>query len=97
MSILTASELRKFYGDREVLSGVTFNVEPEEKVALIGRNGTGKTTLLRLLAGLDEPDAGAVARARWAKAGYLAQIPTGPVEADVFAYAQSGAADIHAL
>jgi len=91
MAILTASDLSKRYGAEPILRGVTFSVEPEEKVALIGRNGSGKTTLLRLLAGLDEPDAGSVSHARWAKIGYLAQIPTGPGDADVFAHALSGA------
>src|SRR5256886_15608006 len=97
MAILTASDLSKRYGAESILRGVTFSVEPEEKVALIGRNGSGKTTLLRLLAGLDEPDAGSVSHARWAKIGYLAQIPTGPGDADVFAHALSGAADVRAL
>src|SRR5213596_1843357 len=97
MAILTASDLSKRYGAEPILRGVTFSVEPEEKVALIGRNGSGKTTLLRLLAGLDEPDAGSVSHARWAKIGYLAQIPTGPGDADVFAHALSGAADVRAL
>src|SRR5207249_6760554 len=97
MAILTASDLSKRYGAESILRGVTFSVEPEEKVALIGRNGSGKTTLLRLLAGLDEPDAGSVSHARWAKIGYLPQIPTGPGHADVFAHALSGAAAPRAL
>jgi ATP-binding cassette subfamily F protein 3 len=97
MSVLTASGLRKFYADRLVLSGVTLSIEQEEKVALIGRNGSGKTTLLRLLAGLDEPDGGSVARARWVRVGYLAQIPTGSDDVDVFSHALSGAANVRAL
>src|SRR2546428_441714 len=97
MAILTASDLSKRYGAEPILRGVTFSVEPEEKVALVGCTGRGKATLLRLLAGLDEPDAGSVSHARWAKIGYLAQIPTGPGDADVFAHALSGAADVRAL
>jgi len=97
MAILTASNLSKRYGVEPVLRGVTFSVEPEEKVALIGRNGSGKTTLLRLLAGLDEPDGGDVARVRWARVGYLEQIPAGPADVDVFSHALSGAADVQAL
>src|SRR5712692_8012780 len=97
MAVLTVSNLTKSYGDVPVLRGVTFSVEPAEKVALIGRNGSGKTTLLRLLAELDEPDAGSVSKARWAKLGYLSQIPTGPGDAEVLSYALSGAADVQAL
>src|SRR5438132_11919000 len=97
MAILTASDLSKRYGAEPILRGVTFSVEPEEKVALIRRNGSGKTTLLRLLAGLDEPDAGSVSHARWAKIGYLAQIPTVPGDADVSAHALSGGADVRPL
>src|SRR3989442_11204008 len=97
MSILTASNLSRRYGVEPVLRGVTFSVEPQEKVALIGRNGSGKTTLLRLLAGLDEPDGGDVARVRWARVGYLEQIPAGPADVDVFSHALSGAADVQAL
>src|SRR5438445_9603548 len=97
MAILTASNLSKRYGVEPVLRGVTFSVEPEEKVALIGRNGSGKTTLLRLLAGLDEPDGGDVARVRWARVGYLEQIPAGSADVDVFSHALSGAADVQAL
>src|SRR5947209_19939201 len=97
MAILTASDLSKRYGAESILRGVTFSVEPEAKVALIGRNGSGKTTLLRLLAGLYEPDAGRVSHARWAKIGYLAQIPTGPAESEGFAHALSAAADVRAL
>jgi ATP-binding cassette subfamily F protein 3 len=97
MAVLTSSNLTKSYGPTPVLSGVTFSVESAEKVALIGRNGSGKTTLLRALAGLEEPDSGSVSRTRWAKVGYLAQIPTGPSDAPVLPYVLSGAADVHAL
>src|SRR2546427_9991408 len=97
MAILTASNLSKRYGVEPVLRGVTFSVEPEEKVALIGRNGSGKTTLLRPQGGLGGPDGGDVARVRWARVGYLEQIPAGPADVDVFSHALSGAADVQAL
>ncbi|HEU5298485.1 MAG TPA: ATP-binding cassette domain-containing protein, partial [bacterium] len=67
MPILTVSELTKAFGGELLLEDVTFSVEPKEKVALVGRNGTGKTTLLRILGGLAEPDRGAVSLATWAR------------------------------
>src|SRR3990170_7920 len=78
MPILTVSNLTKAYAGEAVLQGVSFAIEPKEKVALVGRNGTGKTTLLRLLAGLEDADAGAVTQTPWAKVAYLAQIPEAP-------------------
>src|SRR5574337_656096 len=89
MAILTSSDLAKSHGATPVLRSVTFSVESAEKVALIGRNGSGKTTLLRLLTGLEDPDRGSVSRARWAKVGYLAQIPTGPGDVSVLSHVLS--------
>src|SRR3990170_6322687 len=97
MPILTVSELTKSYGGELLLDGVTFSVEPKEKAALVGRNGTGKTTLLRIAAGLVDGDGGAVSLASWARAAYLAQIPEGPEDATVWSYVLTGAADVHAL
>ncbi len=58
MLVLTVTDVAKSYADLEIFRGVSFAIEPGEKVALIGRNGTGKTIILRLLAGVDEPDRG---------------------------------------
>jgi ATP-binding cassette subfamily F protein 3 len=97
MPILTASNLTKTYAGEPVLRGVSFAIEPKERVALVGRNGTGKTTLLRLLAGLDDADAGAVTQSPWAKIAYLPQIPEASGDLTVWEHVLSGAADIHAL
>ncbi len=97
MPILTVADVAKSYADLEILHGVSFAIEPGEKVALIGRNGTGKTTILRLLARLDEPDRGRVGLASWARPAYLPQTPEGPSAATVMAHVLSGAADVHAL
>ncbi len=75
MPVLSVSNLTRAYGDTTVLAGVSFGVEPGEKLGLVGRNGVGKTTVLRLLAGLDHADGGAVSLRPGARAGYLAQIP----------------------
>ena len=76
MPLLLASGLSQSYGDARVLTDVSLALEPGEKAALVGRNGVGKTTLLRLLAGLEVPDQGTRALSGGATVGYLPQDPT---------------------
>jgi len=72
--MLTAHQLSKSYGIHTVLQDVSFSVNPGERVGLIGPNGCGKTTLMRILAGLEQPDQGTVAHASSGlRIGYLAQ------------------------
>jgi len=61
MSALAARGIRKSFGRRHVLTGVDLKIMPGELVAVVGENGTGKTTLLRILTGDLRPDAGSVA------------------------------------
>src|SRR3954469_8191986 len=60
MPLLQVNELRKRYGDQEVLRGVSLSLEPGECHGLLGPNGAGKTTTLRLCLGLSDPDAGEI-------------------------------------
>jgi ABC-type polar amino acid transport system ATPase subunit len=60
MSVLRAYDIVKWYGDVEVLRGVTFEVEPGQVKVIIGPSGSGKSTLLRILASLELPDRGDV-------------------------------------
>jgi macrolide transport system ATP-binding/permease protein len=69
--IISARDLTKVYGTRRVLDGVTLSASPGQRIGLIGENGVGKSTLLRLLAGHVEPDGGEVSRP--ADAGFLHQ------------------------
>jgi ATP-binding cassette subfamily F protein 3 len=71
--LLSVSNVAKAFGVDQILTGVTFQVAAGEKVALVGRNGTGKTTLLRIITGQMEPDRGSSNLARGAKIGYLRQ------------------------
>jgi ATP-binding cassette subfamily F protein 3 len=71
--LLSVSEISKAFGAEVVLSKLSLRVEPGEKVALIGRNGTGKTTLLKIICGHMEPDSGGVNLSRGARIGYLRQ------------------------
>ncbi|HUZ16501.1 MAG TPA: ATP-binding cassette domain-containing protein, partial [Gaiellaceae bacterium] len=71
---LVASGITKSFGSEVVLGGVDLVVPPRARIGLVGPNGTGKSTLLRLLAGLEEPDEGRVRRSPPSLAvGYLAQ------------------------
>ena len=67
------SDVRKSYGAREILRGVSFQVNPGEKVGLVGRNGAGKTTVFRLVTGEEAPDSGDVVRMNKLKLGLLEQ------------------------
>src|SRR3989454_8532216 len=72
-ALLTANDLALAYGHQRLLEAVTLSVAPGEKVGLLGRNGCGKTSLLRILAGHQSADAGDVARRRGLRVGYLPQ------------------------
>ena len=73
MSLITATNLAKSYGAHDVFEGVSAAVPHQARIALVGPNGIGKTTLLRLLAGLEKPDQGQLQRARALRIGYLPQ------------------------
>jgi len=72
-SLLSANEVVLAYGHQHLLNGVTLAVAPREKVGLVGRNGCGKTSLLKILAGTSEADAGEISRRRGLRIGYLPQ------------------------
>jgi len=73
MSILTATNLYKAYDPQDIFWDVNLSIAHGEKIALVGPNGTGKTTLLRILIGLEEPTEGRVRRMNKIHIGYLPQ------------------------
>jgi ATP-binding cassette subfamily F protein uup len=73
MTLIDLRSVEKFYGGRTVLRGLEMKVTPGARIGLIGANGTGKSTLLRVLADLEEVDAGEVIRRRGLRAAYLPQ------------------------
>ena len=75
MSLVRLENVSKSLGGNAVVDAVSFRVEAGEKIGLIGRNGTGKTTVFRLMTGALEPDSGAVERMRRARIAHLVQMP----------------------
>lgn len=97
MPILTATNLKHAFGTRVMLEGVSLAVEPGERVGIVGRNGCGKSTLMKILAGLMPPDGGEVALTRGARAGYLHQDPKLPAGETLRGAAEAGFAELHRL
>ena len=75
MNLLTIENLTKSYTERLLFDEASFSLNEGEKVGIIGINGTGKTTLLKILAGLEEPDKGKVTKANHVIVRYLPQNP----------------------
>ena len=73
MSVLTAQNLSKAFGPVDIFEDLSFAVPRRARIAIVGPNGVGKTTLLRILAGVEEPTRGSVHRARGLTLGYLPQ------------------------
>ena len=75
MNILSLDKITKAYGERKVFDEADFFLEDGEKVGIIGINGTGKSTLLKIMAGLEQPDSGKVIRANHIVISHLKQQP----------------------
>jgi ATP-binding cassette subfamily F protein 3 len=73
MSLITVSSLSKSFGAEDLFAGVTFSVAKGARLALVGPNGIGKTTLLRILIGQEELSGGTITRAKSLRIGYLSQ------------------------
>ena len=73
MSVISDSNLKKAFGAQDVFSGITLSVPQRARIALVGPNGIGKSTLLHLLVGIEKPDLGSVQRSRGLKIGFLPQ------------------------
>ncbi|NLK28040.1 MAG: ABC-F family ATP-binding cassette domain-containing protein [Clostridiales bacterium] len=75
MNLLTIENMSKSYTERMLFDQVSFGINEGDKVGVIGINGTGKSTLLKIIAGLEEPDMGTVTKGKKVRIGYLAQTP----------------------
>ena len=78
MNYLSVKSISKSYGIKTLFDDVTFGIEKGDKTALIATNGSGKSTMLKILVGKESPDSGSVTYANDIKVGYLEQLPVYP-------------------
>ena len=90
MNLINIENITKYYTDTPLFADASFTVDEQEKVGIIGINGTGKTTLLKMLVGLEEPDQGTITRANHIVIRYLPQTPTFQKEATVLEAVMEG-------
>ena len=97
MALLTLTNAHLAYGHVPLLDGADFALEPGERVALIGRNGAGKSSLLKILAGLERPDDGVLQVQGGVRRVYVAQEPSFKAGTTVFDAVADGVAEARAL
>ncbi len=95
--MIQLSDVAKAYGGQPIFNGLSWRLVPGERIGLVGPNGVGKTTLCRIVVGIEEPDAGTVSRARDASVGYLAQEAASVEAGSVLAEALSGFEEVWRL
>src|SRR5205085_11887540 len=94
MALITVADGQLAFGHVPLLDHADFSLEKGERVGLIGRNGAGKSSLLRILAGFERPDDGEVQRQQGLHTAFVAQEPELSEQATVFEAVQSGLADV---
>lgn len=94
MTILNIEHISKLYGDKWIFEDASFGVQEGEKIGIIGINGCGKTTLLRLLAGDEEPDEGQIIKRNGLKLAYLSQNCEFPEQESILSFVCRAGADI---
>src|SRR5688572_23876410 len=92
MSLISAHGVEKRYGRRMVLDGVSITIEPRDRFGLIGINGVGKSTLIRILIGLEDADGGEIQRRRGLTSRYVEQAPRIDPDATVLNTVKGGLA-----
>ena len=97
MALLTLSNAHLAFGHVALLDGAALSVESNERIGLIGRNGTGKSSLLKILAGLEKPDDGLLQVQQGLRIAYVAQEPVFAPRINVFEAVSEGLAEVRAL
>ena len=90
MNILNIEHVSKIFGDKKIFDDVSYGIQEGDKIGIIGLNGTGKTTMLNIIAGLEEPDEGQIIQQNGIRLAYLSQNPEFPADATVLSYVLDG-------
>ena len=90
MNVLNLEHISKVYGDKVIFDDISCGIHQGDKIGIIGINGTGKTTFLRILAGLEEADEGQVITQNGLRITYLPQHPEFPEGATILSYVTQG-------
>ncbi len=88
MNIINIEHIHKIYGEKTVFEDASIGIHEGDKIGIVGINGTGKSTLLKMTAGLENPDDGQVIRQNNLKTAYLPQNPEFPEDATILSYIQ---------
>ena len=86
MNILNIEHVSKIFGEKKIFDDISYGIHEGDKIGIIGINGTGKTTLLKIIAGLEETDEGQVIKQNGLRVTYLPQNPEFPANATVLSY-----------
>lgn len=90
MNLLNIEHVSKIFGEKHIFDDVSYGIHEGDKIGIIGINGTGKTTLLKIIAGLEEPDEGQVVKQNGLRITYLPQNPEFPEGATVLSHVTQG-------
>ena len=90
MNLLNIEHVSKIFGEKRIFDDVSYGIHEGDKIGIIGINGTGKTTLLKIIAGIEEPDEGQVIKQNGLRITYLPQNPEFPDGATVLDYVTQG-------
>lgn len=90
MNVLNIEHVSKIFGEKRIFDDVSYGIHEGDKIGIIGINGTGKTTLLKIIAGLEDPDEGQVVKQKGLRITYLPQNPEFPEGATVLSYVVDG-------
>ena len=93
MNVLNLEHISKVFGEKTIFDDISCGIQDGDKIGIIGINGTGKTTLLKMIAGLETPDDGQVVMQNGLRLTYLPQNPEFPEDATVLSYVMGNAVE----